>query len=67
MVLLREAADDSHKPGWCPLLTKSGKAEGLDRPLVLMLRPGLDHPPPSAGEGLRERVIGKPGVPVYRL
>lgn len=37
---------------------------GLDRPL-LMLRPGLDQPPPGTGEGLREIVIGKPGVPMY--
>lgn len=32
-----------------------------------MLRPGLDQPPLGTGEGLRERVIGKPGVPVYNF
>jgi hypothetical protein len=53
---------DSHTT-WFPL--GPGKAvAGLDRPLVLMLRPGLLHPPPGPGEGLRERDIWKPGVPV---
>lgn len=52
---------DSHTT-WFPL--GPGKAvAGLDRPLVLMLRPGLLHPPPGPGEGLRERDIWKPGVP----
>ena len=48
---------------WFPL--GPGKAvAGLDRPLVLMLRPGLLHPPPGPGDGLRERDIWRPGVPV---
>lgn len=53
---------DSHTT-WFPL--EPGKAvEGLDRPLVLMSRPGLLHPPAGRGDGLRERDIWKPGVPV---
>jgi hypothetical protein len=35
---------------------------GLDRPLG-EYRPGLDHPPPRAGEGLRESDMGALGVP----
>ena len=41
-----------------------GPLAGLDRPLTLMLRPGLAHPPPGTGDGLRERDIGVAGVPV---
>lgn len=37
---------------------------GLDRPLVLMVRPGLAQPPPGIGEGLRESDIAVFGVPV---
>lgn len=29
----------------------------------MMLRPGLDHPPPGIGEGLRERDMPAAGVP----
>lgn len=36
---------------------------GLDRPLVLMVKPGLAQPPPGIGEGLRERDIVVLGVP----
>ena len=38
---------------------------GLDRPLTVAYgatRPGLDHPPPGLGDGLRERDIGSDGV-----
>lgn len=63
--MVRVRDEDSHELGCCAL-TKPGKVgAGLARPLEEMLRPGLDHPPPGTGEGLRERVIGKPGVPVY--
>lgn len=39
---------------------------GLDLPL-LILRPGLDQPPPGTGDGLRESDIGFEGVPAARL
>lgn len=51
--------DDSQAPPWF-----AETLAGLDLPL-LRLRPGLDHPPPGAGDGLRERVI-RPGVPVAK-
>lgn len=39
---------------------------GLDRPLVLMVKPGLAQPPPGIGDGLRERdipaVLGVPAA-----
>lgn len=37
---------------------------GLVRPLW-MFNPGLDHPPPGTGEGLRERDIPGAGVPKW--
>lgn len=55
---------------WCLILADShatGPADmlpGLDLPLF-MLRPGLDQPPPGTGDGLRERVMPGPGVPIY--
>lgn len=39
--------------------------EGLERPL-LIFKPGLDHPPPGTGDGLRDRDIGSAGVPVTK-
>ena len=39
---------------------------GLVRPL-LRFNPGLDHPPPGTGEGLRERDMGAAGVPVNEI
>lgn len=38
-------------------------AAGLDRPLVLMFKPGLDHPPPGTGEGLLDSDMAEFGVP----
>lgn len=39
---------------------------GLDRPLTLtngLERPGLAHPPPGRGDGLRDNDMGRFGVP----
>ena len=38
---------------------------GLDCPLGVC-RPGLDQPPPRAGEGLRDKDMGTLGVPAVR-
>jgi hypothetical protein len=41
---------------------------GLDRPLTVaygLVSPGLDHPPPGLGEGLRESDIRLFGLPAF--
>ena len=41
---------------------------GLDRPLTVaygLVSPGLDHPPPGLGDGLRESDMGLFGVPGF--
>lgn len=56
---------DSHVTELEESVTGSATA-GLERPLRLaygLVRPGLDHPPPGRGEGLRDNVMGKLGVP----
>ena len=47
-----------------PLLDPVYALVGLDRPLPI-LSPGLAQPPPGTGDGLRERDIGKLGVPIF--
>ncbi len=54
---------DSHVTVFVPSETWMA---GLERPLTLangLVRPGLDHPPPGLGDGLRDSVIGIFGVP----
>lgn len=38
---------------------------GLVLPLFIF-KPGLDHPPPGTGDGLRDRDIGSAGVPIRK-
>jgi len=56
---LRFVFVDSHTTG-APLDPEYA-LDGLDRPLVF--RPGLAHPPPGAGEGLRDKDMAESGVP----
>lgn len=57
--------DDSHMTGVALLDPPVYPLVGLDRPLP-MLRPGLAQPPPGTGDGLRDKDIGKLGVPRNR-
>ena len=53
---------DSHMTG-VPFALEDALV-GLDRPLLLIFKPGLAHPPPGTGDGLRERDMAELGVPV---
>lgn len=57
---------DSQTTGLLLLPAPLAERAGLDRPLEVMLSPGLAHPPPGTGEGLRDSDIGVLGVPVVK-
>lgn len=59
---------DSHVTEFDPPFVPLYAFAGLDRPLTFanglwLCSPGLDHPPPGRGDGLRDKDIGRFGVP----
>lgn len=57
---------DSQVTEFGPPLTPLYDFAGLDRPLSLTCgldKPGLAQPPPGLGDGLRDKDIGRFGVP----
>lgn len=63
-LLAPELRDRAKSPAWdAPPFVSPYDLDGLDRPLPLMFRPGLDQPPSGLGEGLRDRDMLMFGVP----